>query len=194
MVALAQVAMTGMRAMAGFMTALIVFAFRQERAPLIWYGLVAVASVGGNLGGALIAPGLRNRFRETQLVAGAALVIAVVAIAMTQLPQLDRRPAALVLAATVGLGASAAKTAFDAIVQRDAPDAERAHLFARYESLFQLGWVVAALIPTLINTSLLVGFVVVAGTVLVTSGIFVVGVTRPTAAMAEWPQPAEARD
>jgi MFS family permease len=160
----------------------------------VWYGLVAVASVGGNLSGAALAPILRDRIREKRLVAGAAIVIGATAVAMTQVPDLHRRPAALVLALTVGLGASVAKTAFDAIVQRDTPDTERARLFARFETVFQLGWVLAALIPTLINTSLLVGFVIVAITVLATSAVFVVGVTRRPTPVGPWAPPAPAPD
>ena len=191
-VMLAQVAMTGMRAMAGFMVALVVFAFRREGAPLIWYGLVAVASVGGNLGGALLAPVLRDHVREKRLMAGAALMIGLIAVVVTQWPDLHRRPAALVLAVTVGLGGSVAKTAFDAILQQETPDAERAYLFARYETILQLGWVLAALVPTLISTSLLVGFIVVACTVLATSAVFVVGVARIRTSADGWPRPAAA--
>jgi MFS family permease len=193
-VALAQVAMTGMRAMAGFMTALVVFAFRREGAPLIWYGLVAVASVGGNLGGALLAPVLRDRVPEKRLIAGAALVIGVCALAVTQWYDLHRRPAALVLAITVGLGASVAKTAFDAIVQRDTPDHDRAYLFARFEAIFQLGWVLGALVPTLLTISLLAGFIVVAVTVLATTSFFVVGLVRLREPVEEWPHPAGAHE
>jgi drug/metabolite transporter (DMT)-like permease len=188
-VALAQVAMTGMRAMAGFMTALVVFAFRRQGAPVIWYGLVAVASVGGNLSGAALAPLLRAHIREKRLVAGAAIVIGATAVAMTQFPDLHRRPAALVLAATVGLGASVAKTAFDAIVQRETPDGTRARLFARFETVFQLGWVLAALVPTLIDTSLLTGFIIVALVVLATSAVFLTGVARHPGPLG-WPKPA----
>lgn len=216
-VTLAQVAMAGMRAVAGFMTALVVFAFRKNGAPVIWYGLVAVASVGGNFGGALLAPILRDRVSEKRLVAAAAALIGLTALATTQMSALHRRPAALVLAAVIGLGASVAKTAFDAIVQREIPDTDRSRLFARFESIFQLVWVVGALIPTLIAVSLLPGFVLVALTVIATSTVFVVGMARdrhhPAAAEAggappvgppagapsappppRWPAPAPAPD
>jgi MFS family permease len=176
--ALAQVAMAGMRSVAGFLTALVVFDFRAEHAPVIWYGLVAVASVGGNFGGALLAPTLRDRVSERRLMASAAIVIAATAIATTQVVALHRRPAALILATVVGLGASVAKTAFDATVQRVAPDADRSRLFARFESIFQLVWVVGALIPTLFAIPLLAGFVIVAITVIGTSAVFVVGMAR----------------
>ena len=188
-VALAQVAMSGMRAVAGFMTALVVFGFRRNDAPVIWYGLVAVASVGGNFSGALLAPILRDRVSEKRLVAAAAALIALTALVTTQLPALHRRPAALVLAAVIGLGASVAKTAFDAIVQREIPDTDRSRLFARFESIFQLVWVVGALVPTLISVSLLPGFVLVALTVIATSTVFITGMARdrhhPAAADAD---------
>ena len=176
--ALAQVAMAGMRSVAGFLTALVVFDFRAQHAPVIWYGLVAVASVGGNFGGALLAPTLRDRVSERRLMAAAAIVIAATAIAATQMVALQRRPAALILAIVVGLGASVAKTAFDATVQRLAPDADRSRLFARFESIFQLVWVVGALIPTLFAIPLLAGFIIVAVTVIATSAVFVVGMAR----------------
>ncbi|HUJ64831.1 MAG TPA: MFS transporter [Acidimicrobiales bacterium] len=190
---LAQVAMAGMRSVAGFLTALVVFDFRAQHAPVIWYGLVAVASVGGNFGGALLAPVLRDRVSERRLMASAAILIAATAIATTQVSALSRRPAALILAAVVGLGASVAKTAFDATVQRVAPDADRSRLFARFESIFQLVWVVGALIPTLFSIPLLAGFVVVAITVIGTSAVFVVGMARvqPTPARSE-PEPPPA--
>jgi hypothetical protein len=175
---LASVAMAGMRAVAGFLTALVVFGFRREGAPVIWYGLVAVASVGGNFTGALLAPRLRFRLSERLLVGGAALLIGGTAIAVTFVTGMHRRPAALVLAAVVAIGASLAKTAFDAIVQRDTLDRDRSRLFARFESIFQLAWVVGALLPTLIPIPLLVGFILTAATVLSTSGVFVAGLAR----------------
>ncbi|HWE54906.1 MAG TPA: MFS transporter [Acidimicrobiales bacterium] len=178
-VRLAQIAMAGMRAVAGLLTALVVFGFRRDGAPVIWYGLVGLASVGGNFGGALLAPRLRDRVSERLLVGGAAVAIAATAIVVSFIRLEHRYPSALVLAFVVALGASVAKAAFDAIVQRDTPDRDRSRLFARFESIFQLVWVVGALIPTLIDTSLIVGFVLVAATVVVTSAVFVAGLTRP---------------
>lgn len=176
--ALASVAMAGMRATAGFLTALVVFAFRHDGAPLIWYGLVAIASVGGNFGGALLAPHLRFHLTERFLVGGAAILIGGTAVGVTFFSVMERRPAALILAGVVALGASVAKTAFDAIVQRDTVDADRSRLFARFESTFQLAWVAGALVPTLIETSLLVGYILTAAVVLGTSAVFVVGLAR----------------
>jgi MFS family permease len=177
-VGLAQVSMAGMRAVAGFLTALVVFGFRRTDTPVVWYGLVAVASVAGNFCGALMAPYLRERISEKRLVAGAALLIGATAVAATRLSFDHHRPAALLLAAVIGLAASVAKTAFDAIVQRETDDTGRGRLFARFESIFQLVWVVGALIPVVIALSLFSGFVLVAVVVLSTSAVFVIGVAR----------------
>ncbi len=68
------------------------------------------------------------------------------------------------LAATVAVAATCAKLAFDSLVQRDAPDANRGRSFARFEVRFQLVWVVGAVVPVLISIPLHVGFVIVVAT------------------------------
>ena len=55
-----------------------------------------------------------------------------------------------------------ASLAFDSLVQRDAPDANRGRSFARFELRFQIVWVVGAVIPVLITIPLTVGFLVIA--------------------------------
>jgi hypothetical protein len=170
------VAMAGMRAMAGFMTGLVVFAFRQQGAPLSWYGAIALAGVAGNLCGALAAPRARRLGPERRLVAGSSLLVGVTAVAVTQFPDVRRRPAALLLVVVIGLCASVAKTAFDAIVQREIPQIQRATLFARLEALFQLSWVLGALVPTLVPVALLPGFIVVAAVVLISGAVVTFGV------------------
>jgi hypothetical protein len=172
---LAGVAMTAMRAVAGLMTLLVIFAFRREGAPLYWYGLAGMATVAGTLGGATLAPFVRDRVAEERIVPAAAFVIGAAAVAVTQLTALHRRLAALILAMAVGVAASVAKMAFDAIVQRDPPEVARSRLFARFEAVFQLGWVLAALVPVLITLSLMAGFVIVAALSLGAGLIFVIG-------------------
>ncbi|MBO0691538.1 MAG: MFS transporter, partial [Acidimicrobiaceae bacterium] len=160
-VAAVSLAMAGMRASAGLMTSLVVFGFRRDGAPLYWYGLVGVASVAGNLGGAVLAPIVREQAREERIVPGCALGIGVVALFVLQLPLLHRWPAALILAVSVTLLAAIAKLAFDALVQRDTSPERRGGAFARIETLFQFVWVVAALIPVGLVMPLEAGFAVV---------------------------------
>ena len=67
---------------------------------------------------------------------------------------------------SVAIVSTAGKLAFDSIVQRDAPDANRGRSFARFETRFQLVWVIGALIPVLLLPIPRRGsaFVIVAGT------------------------------
>jgi hypothetical protein len=194
---LAQIAMAGMRAAAGFLTLLLIFGFRRDAAPLFWYALVAAASIGGNFGGALLAPRLNSRVHERRLVGGAALLIAGTAIAVSFVSGMHRRPAAIILAGAVALGASLAKTAFDAIVQRDTLDRDRSRLFARFESIFQLVWVAGALFPTLIPIPLLVGYILTAALIVSTSAVFVAGLAKEQPygrGAVSYPVPAPAGD
>jgi hypothetical protein len=167
------VAMAGLRGMAGFLTALVIFALRQQGAPLAWYGGVALAAVAANLGGALIAPRARHLGPERRMLAAAALLVGATAIAVTQFPDLHRRLAAILLVVVLGFGASIAKTAFDAIVQQEVPPGQRTTLFARLEGLFQASWVLGALVPTLVALPLLAGFVVVAAVVLLAAAVVI---------------------
>jgi hypothetical protein len=174
----AGLAVAGLRATAGFLTALLVFALRQQGAPLAWYGAAALAAVAANLGGALMAPRVRRLGPERRLVAGSALLVGATAIVVTQFPDLRRRLAALLLVVVLGFGASIAKTAFDAIVQQEVPPGQRTTLFARLEGLFQAAWVLGALVPTLLALPLLAGFVVVAAVVLLAGAVVILPLPR----------------
>ena len=64
-------------------------------------------------------------------------------------------------AAAVGIAAATGRLAFDALVQRDAPDANFGRSFARFETRFQLVWVIGAFIPVIVPMSARFGLVVV---------------------------------
>ncbi|MGI8809906.1 MAG: hypothetical protein ACR2KK_19100 [Acidimicrobiales bacterium] len=147
-VRMAASAMGVLRAIVGFLTFLIAFAFRHENAPAWWFGVVLAASMAGSFVGAAMAPRLRRRFVEERILQGSlASVVAAGLLAVW----VGGRPAAAVLAAAVGLAAGAAKLAFDSIVQRDAPDAIRGRTFARFETRFQLAWVLGAALPVAVR-------------------------------------------
>jgi hypothetical protein len=58
------------------------------------------------------------------------------------------------MAGAVGFAASAGRLAFDAIVQRDAPDVDHGRSFAGFETRFQLAWVAGAFVPVIIHLPL----------------------------------------
>lgn len=150
----AAAAMGGMRAGVGFVTFLIAFSLRRGHAPAWLFGAALAASMGGTLVGAAVAPALRRSFAEERLLAGCLGLVAVVGLVAARL---HGRTGAVVLAAAVGVAASAGKLAFDSVVQRDAPGAVRGRQFARFEAAFQLAWVAGALVPVVIPMPLRLG-------------------------------------
>lgn len=129
-------------------------------APTWHFGVVLGASVLGGLVGALLAPRLRSVTSEERMVQGALLGTAVAALVAASFGGLL---GAAAIAAGVGVAASSGKLAFDAIVQRDAPDANRGRSFARFETRFQLIWVIGGFVPVVVAMPARVGFLVVAG-------------------------------
>jgi len=175
---LAWIVMASLRCVVGLLAFLVVFSFRRDGAPLIWYGLVGLSNVFGNLGGAAVAPRLRQRFGEERILAGTTLVVGVVGGLVTQLNLLHRWPAALVFAGVLGLGANAAKLAFDALVQQHGTADARGRLFARTESSFQLVWVLGSLVPVLIPIGLLLGMYMAAALLLASVVVLLSGNRR----------------
>jgi len=129
-------------------------------APAWHFGAVLVASVAGALFGAVIAPRLRLIFSEERILVGTLGLVAAGGLACALQGGLL---ASVTAALIVGLGASAGRLVFDAIVQRDAPDANFGRSFARFETRFQLLWVVGAFLPVIVPIPSRLGFVIMAG-------------------------------
>jgi hypothetical protein len=149
--------MATLRFTVGFMVFLVAFAFRHTHAAMWWYGIALAGSVGGNLVGAAIAPKLKDRVREEYILFGSVLAVAVVGLLTIPIDLLQRRPATSLLALAVGLAAGTAKLAFDSLVQQVVPTARQGRAFGRFEAIFQLVWVLGALVPVAITMSLRVG-------------------------------------
>jgi hypothetical protein len=128
--------------------------------PTWHFGVVLGASVVGSLLGALVAPRLRDAMSEERILQGALGGTALAALAGAALGGLAGSAA---IAIGLGVGASAGKLAFDSIVQRDAPDANRGRSFARFETRFQLFWVIGGFLPVVVALPDRIGFLVVAG-------------------------------
>ena len=126
--------------------------------PLV-LGVVVAFTVIGTLGGSLLAPPLRERFSEETVLLGSLITVAVASFLGVWSGGL---PGALLVGFAVGLGVNAGKLCFDAIVQRDAPDANYGRTFARFETRFQLFWVLGALVPVVFTIPARLGFFLVA--------------------------------
>ncbi len=128
------------RASVGF---LVFFAAFSLKGDLVALGAAGVAAYVGNFGGVLVAPRLRRSVREEVILASSLVLPAI----FTLLGALVAGSVGFVLAAlTIGIGAAAGRLGFDSLLQRDGPDAVRGRAFAKFETRFQLVWVVGGVV------------------------------------------------
>jgi hypothetical protein len=151
----AAAALSVVRVVVGFTTFLLAFHFKNLEEVDAWgsrvglVGCVVVAQAGFLLGSA-VAIRVRRAIVEEQIILAALALIGVVGLLTSVMGELA---GALMLAGAVGLGSNSAKQSFDAVVQRDAPDANRGRAFARFETRFQLCWVAGALVPVAVTVA-----------------------------------------
>jgi MFS family permease len=157
---LAASAMGLLRGIVGFLAFMLAFYFKNIGAPLWQLGVAAGAAQFGFFLGAVLAPRIRRAVSEEHMLMGSLTLVCGGGVACAVIGGL---PAAALLSMLVGGTSSSAKQAFDAIVQRDAPDANRGRSFARFETRFQLFWVIGAIIPVVVAIPAELGYVVVAG-------------------------------
>jgi hypothetical protein len=166
---------TVLRASIGFLAFLIAFGFRRAGEPS-WVYLAPVTAVGiGNFVATLIVPWLRRRWlKEEQLftvalaLAGAVSLLAAGRVHVATV---------VVVGLAVGRGVNLGKLAFDSVLQRDAPDVVRGRYFARFETRFQLGQVVGALIPVVFNLPFRLGLLILGGTLTLSLAACLAGVS-----------------
>ncbi len=155
-VRLAQLATAVVRMLNGFLVLLLAFAFKDAAAGGLDFGAVlGAAGLGFGLA-SVVAPRMERRLREEPTVVAALAVEAGAAFAAGQWFGL---PAAAALAAAAGFAWGIAKLAFDGLLQRSLPAAKRGAAFTRSETVFQLGWVLGALLPTALRIPTSVGLV-----------------------------------
>jgi hypothetical protein len=145
------------RAAVGFFTFLVAVTFKRSGEPTWVFGAILAASALGAFIGTLLAPRLRRAWSEELMVAVS--LIAPAAMALLAALQYTR-PTTIVAAGTLGMFANVGRVAFDAIVQRDAPDAEQGRAFARFETRFQLAWVLGALVPVVFRPAGEIGMLI----------------------------------
>jgi len=151
----AATAMAVLRGGVGYLIFLVAFNLRDAHAPLYVYGAALVASAGGNLVATRVAPRLRRRVGEDTILVASLLSVAAASVAVAAAGGGDWP--SIGLAAVMGLAAGCGKVSFDALVQRDAPELHQGRAFGRFESRFQLAWVLGALIPVVAAISLRAG-------------------------------------
>lgn len=129
-------------------------------APPVWYfGVVVVCSAVGGLIGAAIAPRIRELVKEEHLLVGSLVLAAASGLTGVLTGGLIGMS---VLAFGVAVAAAAGKQAFDAVVQRDSSESDRGTLFGRFESRFQIVWVLGAAFPVVVTVPVGIGSFAVA--------------------------------
>ena len=159
----AATALSVVRVVVGFTTFLLAFHFKDLEPTDPWgskvglVGCVVLAQVGFLLG-SFVAIRMRRAVAEEQIIVGALALIGGAGILTSLMGELA---GAGLLAFAVGLASNSAKQSFDALVQRDAPDANRGRAFARFETRFQLWWVAGALVPVAVTLPTALGCLLV---------------------------------
>lgn len=139
-----------LRGSVGFMLFLMAFWLRTQSAGTAKFGVaVALASIGTVIGNAS-ARYIRRRISEEQMLFGALAMAMMVAFLAAMVGSVA---ALIALAAVVNLAGSIGRLGFEAMLQRDAPSANRGRAFATFETRFQLAWAVAGLVPVVVTLS-----------------------------------------
>lgn len=175
-VRLAQLATAVVRLLNGFLLLLLAFAFKDQGNGLLDFGAVLGAGGAGFGLAALASPPLERRLREEPMVVAALAVEAAAAFVAGQWFGL---PAAAALAAAAGFAWGTAKLAFDGLLQRHVPSTRRGAAFTRSETLFQLAWVLGALVPAALPLPTGVGLVVAALAALAAQVVYVSNLLVP---------------
>ncbi|HUY66114.1 MAG TPA: MFS transporter [Acidimicrobiales bacterium] len=146
-VVLALMPMSVLKALMGFLTFLFAFALRRESAPTWWFGLVLGGLTAGALIGVLSVSAIRRVLTEQQMLSGSLLLVAAFATLGAFFPV---RWLQAVVAMAVGAASAVAKPSFDALVQRHVRESNQGRAFARFETRFQLMWVVGSFVPVVL--------------------------------------------
>ena len=171
-VRISRLATAGVRLINGFLILLLAFAFQESGQGALDFGAL-VASAGAGFGlASYLAPWLEKRLREEPMVVAALAVEAGAAFLASQGVSLA---AAAAVAAAAGLAWGMAKFGFDGLLQRSVEPGKRGQAFTRAETLFQLAWVVGAIIPVLISFDAEVGMSVAGIAALAAQTVFVAG-------------------
>jgi hypothetical protein len=160
-VLLALMPMSVLKALVGFTTFLFAFGLRRSGAATWWFGFVLGGLTAGALIGVLLVARIRRIFNEQQMLTGSLLFVAAVTVIGAFY---SARWFWAVIALAVGMAGAVAKPSFDALVQRHVRESLQGRAFARFETRFQLMWVVGSLVPVVLSLPVAAGSLVMAAT------------------------------
>jgi hypothetical protein len=158
-VILALMPMSVLKALVGFTTFLFAFGLRREGAATWWFGFVLGGLTAGALIGVLLVSRIRRVLDEQQILVASLWLVAAVTLVAAFFPA---RWFWAVIALAIGLSSAVAKPSFDALVQRHVWESNQGRAFARFETRFQLMWVVGSFVPVVLSLPVEAGSLVMA--------------------------------
>jgi len=135
-----------LRMASGFLLFLLAFSLRRDEQPTSWFGVLVGAGLCGALVADLLAPRLRERLREDLVVLASLLVAGLAAFGAFEAFTL---PVLAAFGFIAGTATELGRLAFQSLMQQRAPPGALGRVFVRYEVMFQVGWIVGALLPAL---------------------------------------------
>jgi MFS family permease len=171
-------AMGLMRGVVGFLAFLLAFSVSDGDAPTWYLGAALIASVAGSFTGSIVAPRVRETTREEDIFVGSLGIAAIFGLFCAWTGGLL---AFVLMPFAIGFSANTAKLAFDSLVQRDAPDANRGRSFARFETRFQIAWVLGALLGV-VSLPPWAGYLIISATMSFAVASYVIGSRKARAA------------
>lgn len=176
---LARSATGGVRFLNGFLVSLVAFEFRDADAAIADFGALLGAAGAGYFIAALVSPALERRLREEPMVVASLAIEAGAAFIAAQWFGLA---AAASLAAAAGFAWGTAKFGFDGLLQSTLPPHARGAAFVSAETLFQIVWVVGAIIPVGITVPITPGLIAAGCLALIAQVVYISGLLVPLAA------------
>ncbi len=158
-VILALMPMSVLKALVGFTTFLFAFGLRRAGAATWWFGFVLGGLTAGALIGVLLVRTIRRYLDEQQMLVGALWLVTAVTLFGAFYPV---RWFWAAIALSVGLASAVAKPSFDALVQRHVAESNQGRAFSRFETRFQLMWVVGSFVPVVLSLPVAAGSLVMA--------------------------------
>ncbi|MBN2114820.1 MAG: hypothetical protein JW785_11925 [Acidimicrobiia bacterium] len=168
---LSRLATAVVRLLNGFLLALLAFEFKEGGSALDFGALIGAAGIGFGLA-SVISPWLERHLREEPMVVAALALEAAAAFVAAQFFSIG---AAAGLAGAAGLAWGTAKFGFDGLLQSVVHPDRRGGAFTRAETLFQLAWVVGAVLPVGLPIPAEIGLAVAGGVALAAQTVFVAG-------------------
>lgn len=169
---LVRLATAGVRLLNGFLLLLLAFEFRGADAGGPDFAALIAAGGAGYALASFVSPVLERLVREEPMVVAALAIEAAAAFVAGQFFSLG---AAAALAAAAGLAWGTAKFAFDGLLQASVAPERRGTAFTRSETVFQLAWVLGAILPVTITIDARVGLAIAGCVALAAQTTFVAG-------------------